>query len=129
MDTIRLSTALGQRMLLTAPVLLTGGPAIGDVRSRLIRLSHPRSSEDEAVIRLLGYRLTAQSREAAGQGDPREVEGEGPNGCLKAALEMTSITSIEARVEECCLPHLQHHLYHDYSERASSSSYFFLLLL
>jgi 2-phospho-L-lactate transferase/gluconeogenesis factor (CofD/UPF0052 family) len=52
-----------------------GGPAIGDIRSRLIRLSHPRTAEDEAAITLLGHRLTAESREAAKTEFLRIVDG------------------------------------------------------
>lgn len=36
--------------------LFSGGPAIGDIRARLIRLAAPRNAGDEAVIGLLRHR-------------------------------------------------------------------------
>eukprot|EP00667_Euglena_gracilis_P004411 EG_transcript_4434 len=59
-------------------IRVLGGPAIGDIRSRLIRLSHPRSSEDESVIALLSHRLTGESRDAAKTECLRIVDGTHP---------------------------------------------------
>jgi len=38
-------------------VRVLGGPAIGDIRSRLVRLSDGSTEESKAVLRLLQYRL------------------------------------------------------------------------
>lgn len=41
-----------------------GGPAVGDIRSRCLRLADKSSSEAVAVRRLLGHRLPLDSRQA-----------------------------------------------------------------
>eukprot|EP00667_Euglena_gracilis_P025355 EG_transcript_29690 len=46
-------------------IRVLGGPAIGDIRARLIRLAAPRNAGDEAVIGLLRHRLSWESRDAA----------------------------------------------------------------
>ncbi|KAJ3214630.1 hypothetical protein HK099_006774, partial [Clydaea vesicula] len=45
-------------------VRMFGGPGIGDLRSRLIRLSRNKSSEDKAVLELLSHRLPQTQAEA-----------------------------------------------------------------
>ncbi|XP_062095889.1 uncharacterized protein YNL011C [Humulus lupulus] len=45
-------------------VRVLGGPAVGDIRSRCLRLSDGSTSEALAVRRLLGHRLTLDPREA-----------------------------------------------------------------
>ena len=42
--------------------LLLGGPAVGDIRSRCLRLSDQSSAEALAVRRLLGHRLPLDAR-------------------------------------------------------------------
>eukprot|EP00668_Euglena_longa_P015384 GGOE01019459.1.p1 GENE.GGOE01019459.1~~GGOE01019459.1.p1 ORF type:complete len:576 (+),score=135.04 GGOE01019459.1:78-1730(+) len=46
-------------------IRVLGGPAIGDIRARLIRLAAPRNAGDEAVIGLLRHRLSWESRDAS----------------------------------------------------------------
>lgn len=41
-----------------------GGPAVGDIRSRCLRLSDQRTSEALAVRRLLGHRLPLDPKQA-----------------------------------------------------------------
>lgn len=43
---------------------LKGGPAVGDIRSRCLRLSDENTSEALAVRRLLGHRLPIDASEA-----------------------------------------------------------------
>ncbi|XP_021811491.1 uncharacterized protein YNL011C isoform X2 [Prunus avium] len=45
-------------------VRVLGGPAVGDIRSRCLRLADKSSSEAVAVRRLLGHRLPLDSRQA-----------------------------------------------------------------
>ncbi|KAM0054611.1 putative 2-phospho-L-lactate transferase CofD, CofD-like domain superfamily [Helianthus debilis subsp. tardiflorus] len=45
-------------------VRVLGGPAVGDIRSRCLRLSDESTSEALAVRTLLGYRLPLDAREA-----------------------------------------------------------------
>ncbi|XP_060974768.1 uncharacterized protein YNL011C isoform X3 [Cannabis sativa] len=45
-------------------VRVLGGPAVGDIRSRCLRLSDESTSEALAVRRLLGHRLTLDPRQA-----------------------------------------------------------------
>lgn len=40
----------------------TGGPAVGDIRSRCLRLSDESTSEAVAVRKLLGHRLSLDPR-------------------------------------------------------------------
>jgi len=56
-------------------IRVLGGPAIGDIRSRLIRLAAPCNPGDEAVIQLLRYRLPWDSRENAKLEFLRIVDG------------------------------------------------------
>lgn len=42
----------------------TGGPAVGDIRSRCLRLSDESTSEALAVRRLLGHRLPIDAHNA-----------------------------------------------------------------
>lgn len=46
-------------------VRVLGGPAVGDIRSRCLRLSDDASDEARAVKRLLGHRLASYDPEAA----------------------------------------------------------------
>lgn len=41
-----------------------GGPAVGDIRSRCLRLSDPRTYEARAVRTLLGHRLPLVAQKA-----------------------------------------------------------------
>lgn len=41
-----------------------GGPAVGDIRSRCLRLSDQSTAEALAVRRLLGHRLPLDARQA-----------------------------------------------------------------
>lgn len=43
---------------------IAGGPAVGDIRSRCLRLSDESTSEALAVRRLLGHRLSRDASEA-----------------------------------------------------------------
>lgn len=43
---------------------MAGGPAVGDIRSRCLRLSSDSSAEAQAVKRLLGHRLSVEEAEA-----------------------------------------------------------------
>ncbi|GBG31257.1 Subtilisin-like protease SBT4.13 [Hondaea fermentalgiana] len=52
-----------------------GGPAVGDIRSRCLRLSNDRTREGLAVRNLLGYRLDADDEEFARAEWLRIVEG------------------------------------------------------
>lgn len=45
-------------------VRVLGGPAVGDIRSRCLRLSDESTSEALAVRRLLGHRLSLDAQEA-----------------------------------------------------------------
>lgn len=45
-------------------VCLVGGPAVGDIRSRCLRLSDESTSEALAVRMLLGHRLSLDASEA-----------------------------------------------------------------
>ncbi|KAL6991197.1 hypothetical protein U1Q18_009315 [Sarracenia purpurea var. burkii] len=45
-------------------VRVLGGPAVGDIRSRCLRLSDQRTSEALAVQRLLGHRLPLDAQRA-----------------------------------------------------------------
>lgn len=45
-------------------VCLIGGPAVGDIRSRCLRLSDESTSEALAVRKLLGHRLSLDAAEA-----------------------------------------------------------------
>jgi hypothetical protein len=52
----------------TAEVLrVLGGPAIGDIRSRLLRLASPQDSSTEAAVRLLKHRLATDGAAAETQ--------------------------------------------------------------
>lgn len=46
-------------------VRVLGGPAVGDIRSRCLRLADSDSTEARAVKQLLGHRLSAHDRIAA----------------------------------------------------------------
>jgi len=46
-------------------VRVLGGPAVGDIRSRCLRLADTRDAESRAVARLLGHRLTGGSSSEA----------------------------------------------------------------
>ncbi|KAK0198118.1 hypothetical protein F5146DRAFT_1018305 [Armillaria mellea] len=62
-------------------IRVLGGPSIGDIRSRLIRLipSAPTSSPSEAIRNLLAYRLPAHYTERQAREEWREiVEGQSP---------------------------------------------------
>ena len=48
-------------------VRVLGGPAIGDIRSRLIRLASERTDEQKAIKALLDYRLPFDDRDLAKQ--------------------------------------------------------------
>ncbi|GLJ11387.1 hypothetical protein SUGI_0155200 [Cryptomeria japonica] len=56
-------------------VRVLGGPAVGDIRSRCLRLSDERTSEALAVRRLLGHRLSLDPLQAKGEWY-KIVEGE-----------------------------------------------------
>ncbi|XP_024025640.1 uncharacterized protein YNL011C [Morus notabilis] len=58
-------------------VRVLGGPAVGDIRSRCLRLSDQSTSEALAVRRLLGHRLPLDPREAKSEWY-NIVEGEHP---------------------------------------------------
>ncbi|GJW51833.1 maternal effect embryo arrest 18, partial [Tanacetum coccineum] len=45
-------------------VRVLGGPAVGDIRSRCLRLSDQSTSEALAVCTLLGFRLPLDARQA-----------------------------------------------------------------
>ncbi|KAH9613702.1 hypothetical protein KSS87_014402 [Heliosperma pusillum] len=45
-------------------VRVLGGPAVGDIRSRCLRLFEQITAESRAVRRLLGHRLSLQAKEA-----------------------------------------------------------------
>ncbi|KAJ3041233.1 hypothetical protein HDV00_009771 [Rhizophlyctis rosea] len=47
-------------------VRIVGGPGIGDLRSRLVRLAETKSVEAEAVHKLLSYRLPTEDTQPAG---------------------------------------------------------------
>ncbi|KAJ3049086.1 hypothetical protein HK097_009890, partial [Rhizophlyctis rosea] len=47
-------------------VRITGGPGIGDLRSRLVRLAETKSTEADAVHKLLSYRLPAEDTQPSG---------------------------------------------------------------
>lgn len=51
------------RMLLCICIAI-GGPAVGDIRSRCLRLSDESTSEALAVRRLLGHRLPIDAHKA-----------------------------------------------------------------
>mmetsp|Transcript_9640 Transcript_9640/g.35312 ORF Transcript_9640/g.35312 Transcript_9640/m.35312 type:complete len:570 (+) Transcript_9640:90-1799(+) len=57
-------------------VRVLGGPAVGDIRSRCLRLSDVASDEARAVRKLLSYRLDKLSQSAAKQQWYQIVEGE-----------------------------------------------------
>ncbi|KAL6768387.1 hypothetical protein ACKKBF_B38970 [Auxenochlorella protothecoides x Auxenochlorella symbiontica] len=59
-------------------VRVLGGPAVGDIRSRCLRLAEEGDAESEAVRQLLGHRLSSTDPEAARQEWYRIVEGEHP---------------------------------------------------
>ena len=53
-----------------------GGPAIGDIRSRLLRLSSKQTEEQAAVATLLSHRVNCRSFHAAREEFRRIVDGE-----------------------------------------------------
>lgn len=56
---------LDRRLLfLTGPDCVLGGPAVGDIRSRCLRLADKSTSEAVAVRKLLGHRLPLDARQA-----------------------------------------------------------------
>jgi 2-phospho-L-lactate transferase CofD len=57
-------------------VRVLGGPAVGDIRSRCLRLADSASTEARAVKALLGHRLSAHDRSAAKTEWYNIVEGE-----------------------------------------------------
>eukprot|EP01025_Chloroclados_australasicus_P034878 TRINITY_DN3560_c2_g2_i1.p1 TRINITY_DN3560_c2_g2~~TRINITY_DN3560_c2_g2_i1.p1 ORF type:complete len:505 (-),score=48.68 TRINITY_DN3560_c2_g2_i1:13-1434(-) len=57
-------------------VRVLGGPAVGDIRSRCLRLAADTSADDRAVKRLLAHRLPAYDSEAAKREWYSIVEGE-----------------------------------------------------
>ena len=73
-------------------VRVVGGPAIGDIRSRLIRLSGDRSKGGRAVTKLLEHRLNGESTRAA-QAEFLQVKG---NDCLLDMLQLLSPVSVAA---------------------------------
>lgn len=59
-------------------VRVLGGPAVGDIRSRCLRLSSDKTKESRSVNALLGHRLSAHSAEEAKQEWYQVVEGDHP---------------------------------------------------
>eukprot|EP00803_Ostreobium_quekettii_P000276 evm.model.scf_2215.2 EVM.evm.TU.scf_2215.2 scf_2215:6275-11096(+) len=59
-------------------VRVLGGPAVGDIRSRCLRLADDSDEETRAVRRLLGHRLPSDSHSLAKQEWHEVVEGEHP---------------------------------------------------
>ncbi|KNC83920.1 hypothetical protein SARC_03855, partial [Sphaeroforma arctica JP610] len=57
-------------------IRVLGGPAIGDVRSRCLRLSDTSTYESRAVQRILGHRLTSESKALARAEFYTVLEGE-----------------------------------------------------
>lgn len=57
-------------------VRVLGGPAVGDIRSRCLRLADSDSTEARAVKQLLGHRLSAHDKVAAKTEWYNIVEGE-----------------------------------------------------
>ncbi len=56
-------------------VRVLGGPAVGDIRSRCLRLADDSDKEAQAVRHLLAYRLSARSPEEAKREWYEIVEG------------------------------------------------------
>ena len=54
---------------------MLGGPAVGDIRSRCLRLADDSDEEAQAVRHLLAYRLTSRSAEEAKREWYEIVEG------------------------------------------------------
>lgn len=59
-------------------VRVLGGPAVGDIRSRCLRLADDRNEEARAVRALLGHRLSAHDGDAAKLEWYNIVEGDHP---------------------------------------------------
>lgn len=57
-------------------VRVLGGPAVGDIRSRCLRLADDHNDEAKSVKRLLGYRLSSWDEEAAKREWYSIVEGD-----------------------------------------------------
>ena len=53
-------------------VRVLGGPAVGDIRSRLLRLAPGTTNESRAVLRLLGHRLVSMSSLEKNDGDDND---------------------------------------------------------
>jgi hypothetical protein len=51
-------------MMVSVDLLVLGGPAVGDIRSRCLRLSDESTAEALSVRKLLGHRLPIDPSEA-----------------------------------------------------------------
>jgi hypothetical protein len=58
------STPLGSVTMMNVSLCVLGGPAVGDIRSRCLRLSDESTSEALSLRRLLGHRLPLDPSEA-----------------------------------------------------------------
>ncbi|KAJ3112188.1 hypothetical protein HDU96_004856 [Phlyctochytrium bullatum] len=58
-------------------VKVVGGPGIGDIRSRLVRLAETKTPEAKAVHNLLSYRLPVESSQILGGMYPARIEWAG----------------------------------------------------
>jgi hypothetical protein len=82
-------------------VRVVGGPAVGDIRSRCLRLADDRDEEARAVKRLLAHRLSGESSSAAKLEWYSIVEGGGRGESLPLLLPV--ICLLLPPLAACCL--------------------------
>ena len=76
----------------TAEIIrVLGGPAIGDIRSRLVRLSDDSTTESKAVLKLLQHRLPVQQQQQQQQQQQSSVKPEEALAACPARLEWLQI--------------------------------------